>query len=626
MDNIKSIVAQLEIWDDEYTNGIPSVSDVQYDQLKIRAQKMQPNHSYFMKVGSDVRGGKIKLPYTMGSLTQIYEGDATGWVAKYDLKTKKVIISHKLDGVSCMLQYKNGQFQIAYSRGNGYEGADYSRHVKKLKSVPQTITGTGHLTIRGELIMAVEKFEKNWAGDYANPRNMVAGAMNRSTTTDAVLNDIVFIAYQTVDGSDEYLTASQKEDLALLKSLGFTVVEHDEISGSDVSDPTLTKALRDARVVSNYELDGIVVTINEKNSQKTLSSSSSLNPEHSVKYKVQDASATKETKVVKVHYEVSKWGREKPRVEIVPVKLGGVKVTYATGFNGRFIVDNQIGPGKTIKLVRSGEVIPYITDVIPDDKITAQYPDSDWEWDQYNEIDFVRKNYQTDPDVIFKQVLDFFETLEVDLLKESSMAKVFDAFKLRNRSYEEAIDTILNLMELEWEGVIGSNGSKIFTSLERRLAGLTLPTYLGAVMYFGSGFGVRKSKLLIKNLANESDVWNLKLSDVIDFDGFELKTATSFVNGLNKAKELKDRLGLNFIVEVKTDEFKGMNIVFTGFRDKDLQSKLEKAGAKVGSSVSKNTTHLVTAEPNSTSGKAVKARELGIKTLSVDEFKDEFNV
>jgi len=624
MDNIKSIVEQLELWDDEYTNGIPSVSDAQYDQLKVKAQKMQPNHSYFMKVGSDVRGGKIKLPYTMGSLTQIYEGDATSWVVKYGLKTKEVIVSHKLDGVSCMLQYKNGQFQIAYSRGNGYEGADYSRHVKKL-NIPLSITGTGHLTIRGELIMSNDKFEKNWSGAYANPRNMVAGAMNRSTTDDAVLNDIDFVAYQIVDGSDEYLTASQKGDLAILKSLGFSVVAHDEIFGSEVSDPTLTKALRDARVVSDYELDGIVVTINDKNSQKTLSSSSSLNPEHSVKYKVQDASAIKESKVVKIHYEVSKWGREKPRVEIVPVKIGGVTVTFATGFNGKFIVDNQIGPGKTVKLVRSGEVIPYITDVIPDDKIVAQYPDSDWEWDE-NKVDFVRKNYQSDSDVIFKQVLDFFETLEVDLLKESSMAKVFDAFKLRSRSYEEVIDTILNLMEIEWEGVIGSNGSKIFTSLERRLAGLTLPTYLGAVMYFGSGFGVRKSKLLIKNLTNESDVWNLKLSDVMGFDGFEMKTATSFVNGLYNAKQLKDRLGLNFIVEVKTDEFKGMNIVFTGFRDKDLQSKLEKAGAKVGSSVSKNTTHLVTAEPNSTSGKAVKARELGIKTLSVDEFKDEFNV
>jgi hypothetical protein len=238
----------------------------------------------------------------------------------------------------------------------------------------------------------------------------------------------------------------------------------------------------------------------------------------------------------------------------------------------------------------------------------------------------VVKNAHSHPEVIFKQVLDFFNTLDIDLLKEASITKVISVLGLNGQPYETIIQTMLSLIEMEWLKIIGSNGGKIYNSLERRLNALPLATYLGAVKYFGHGFGVRKAKMLLKNLADENDIWNITESEIINFEGFDVKTARNFVNGMTQAKDLADILNLKFVQETKTDELAAFNVVFTGFRDKDFQTKLEKAGAKVGSSVSKKTTHLITAEPNSNSTKAAKAREIGIETLSLEEFKDKYNL
>lgn len=623
MTNITDIISQLEAYDSAYEEGNSIVPDAQYDNLKKTAFKAAPNHPYFMRVGADVRGGKIKLPYTMGSLDQIYEGDYLAWCIKYALQKKKIVVSHKLDGVSCMVQYKNGDLQVAYSRGNGVEGADITRHVKKVKNIPLKISTMGHVTIRGELIMSNDKFEQNWASTYANPRNMVAGLFNRKETDEEAIADVDFIAYQTVSGSDDNVMITQLDDLDYLKKLGFQVVEHDVLFGEDLNDTVLSKLLAQARRRSAYELDGIVLTINEKGDQKNLSKSSSLNPEHSVKYKVLDQNSNVLARVVKVHWELSKHGYFKPRVEIDPIKLMGVTITFATGFNGKYIYDNQIGPNTQIKITRSGQVIPYITEIV---KATqADMPKEKWEWND-NKVEILAPNADSHPLVVFKQALDFFQTLNVDLLKEASLAKVVETLGLEDKPYEQMVATVMSLLEMEWEHIIGSNGSKIYLSLERRLANLSLATYLGSVKFFGPGFGVRKSKMLLKNLKSEDHVWDLTVADIMTFEGFDTKTAQAFVNGLQDAREFSEELGLSFVQEVKGTTLAHLNVVFTGFRDNDLQEALEKAGAKVGSSVSKKTTHLITAEPNSTSTKAKKAREIGVKTLSVDEFKDEFNL
>jgi len=624
MDNMIDIISQLEIYDQAYADGNPIIPDAQYDLLRKEAYSKYPTHPYFIKVGAETRGGKIRLPYPMGSLNQIHEGEYADWINKYDLHNQKICVSHKLDGVSCMVQYKNGQLQIAYSRGDGISGADITRHIKKIKNIPKNILADGHLTIRGELIMSEESFMANWASTYANARNLTAGVFNRKDSDEDILNDIDFIAYQIVDGSENNLTLSQIGDLNLLESYGFTVVSWESFDrAGNLNEDDLKNLLLKYKAASKYELDGIVITINEKNNRKSLSNSSSINPEHSVKFKCLSENAYVEATVVDVHYELSKNGWFKPRIEIVPVKLFGTTVTYATGFNGKYIHDNGVGPGAIIRITKSGQVIPYCVEVVK--QVQPKMPADTWEWND-NGVECVIKDADNHPEVIFKQVLDFFETLEVDLLKEANIKKVISFLRLEDASYETIISSIMELILMEWVNIIGVNGSKIHSSLERRLSSLSLATYLGAVKYFGTGFGVRRAKLLLKNLDDENKVWDLTVDDIVNYEGFDVKTASMIVNGLHSAKLFAEKLHLSFVKEEKTTELSHLNVVFTGFRDKEFQEKLEKLGAKVSSSVSKRTTHLLTAEPNSTSTKAVKARQLGIETLSLDEFKDKFKL
>lgn len=627
------IIEKLQKADDTYFNSVGSetLTDAEYDRLKKRALAMNPAHAYFTRVGSDVRGGKIRLPYTMGSLDQIHAGDYVGWARDYAPNNNKIIISRKKDGISGMNEFRNGEFQIAYSRGNGMEGADITRHANHIANFPKKLDGEDYFVVRGEYIMRNSTFNAKWAGKFANPRVTVSGTMNRSESRKDILADIDFIAYEIV-ATNGKPAGTKAEQLKRLEELGFQTVYWEEFEANDLNDAILEALLVDFRANSDYELDGIVLTVNNIDQMDSVRKSISLNPEHSAKFKVNAASDEVSATVTNVLWEISKNGLFKPRVEIMPVNLFGTMVTYATGHNAKFIVDSGIGIGATIKITKAGTVIPYIVSTPKAASKVALPPQdvgSEWEWNDTG-VDIVLKDIDAHPTVKMKQILDFVETLNVELLKESSVKKMFDAYSLANYEFADAITVLTDLFEREWINVLGSNGSKVYNSFHRRLQNLELATFLGAVKYFGAGFGVRKSKAVLSFVTNESDVWNLKKSVVETFDGFSDVTAERFVNGLAPTKELFDRLVDRDIIKlvkvVKTAELQKLNVVMTGFRDPDLAAEIEKRGGKNGSSVSSKTTHLLTTDPTSTSGKAKKARDLGIPIMTPDEFKDQFNL
>lgn len=371
MTDVRELIEQLKEYDAAYAEGDSIVTDKEYDALYRKAQSLDPGNAYFASVGSDVRGGKEKLPYVMGSLDQIYDQkEWQNWVATYDLKDKNVIISDKQDGISAMLIYRNGVFEKAYSRGNGMEGADITRHVKSVPSVVKDISGyvgaEAYVAIRAELIMEIETFKNKYAKKFKNPRNMVAGCFNRSTTEESILNDIKCVTYQVVAYSgmpQGFSLISKEEELEFLISMGFKVTPFVKIRAGNLTESQLKVFVKTAKADSSTELDGIVVTINgydDMSSQRR--SKTTLNPEHSIKYKVSNDGVV--TEVVDVLWEISKSGFFKPRVQIKPVDLSGVTITYATGFNAKFIYENQIGPGATVKITRAGDVIPQILEVL----------------------------------------------------------------------------------------------------------------------------------------------------------------------------------------------------------------------------------------------------------------------
>lgn len=648
LSDIEDIIAQLKACDDAYFNGgESSLRDSEYDALKRKAFLTDPANEYFIQIGSDVRGGKIKLPYSMGSLNQVYTGEIAAWVSKHNLMDADTVITDKLDGVSCMLVYNNENFSIAYSRGNGIEGADITRHVKNIPSVPSKIPGVEYLVVRAEIIMANKTFAQKYTDEFKNPRNMVAGAMNRKDTDASILKNLSLVAYEivagTVNGQANIEKNLKSVTLNNLKTFGFDVANTQIMKGSELNDIALSNLLRTARGASEYELDGLVITV-DAHATVGGTTTSSLNPEHSVKYKVLDADDVVDAVVKDVHWEVSKSGFIKPRVEIFPVELFGTTVKFATGFNAKFIIDNGIGPSAKIKLTKAGMVIPQILSVVKKSsllalndrtkydewhasKIKTLIGDATWGWND-TAVDIVIADHMNNELVVFKQVLDFFQTYDVELLKEATLSHVWKM--LPDKSYDEAICDICDLSESEWVKIVGINGSKIYSSLHRRIGNSSLDLFLGACRYMGVGFGVRKAKLLTERVESVEDMGTLSLDSIVNIDGFDTKTATMVMNGISSTQKLAKRLidmgVLVFVHQQKTAELSGTVVVMTGFRDADLHARIESMGGKVVSGVSKKTTHLLCIDSNSNSSKMQKARSFGVHVMTPDEFKLAFNL
>lgn len=363
----KEMIAFLQACDDAYFNDEdPLISDQEYDAVKRVAQQTHPKDPYFLGVGSEVRGGKVKLPFTMGSLNQKYEGETIEWVRKNQLMAAPHVITDKLDGTSAMVVYgESGTIQIAYSKGDGFEGADITRHIRKFDSIPAT--ASAGITVRGEVILSESSFNllrtkvKTRAGQpYKNRRNMVAGLMNAGANDPIVYQHLRFIAYD-IRGNQ----SSKSEQLKWLTDMHFETPGSVTVKGQQLDDQFLTAHLNDRRAQSVYELDGLVVEVDDAGHRRSLiKSADTLNPEYAIKYKIAEASNLKVTTVVAVEWNLSKDGYYKPRVQVEPVDLVGVTIQHATGFNAKFIAEHGIGPGAKVAITRAGDVVPFIIEVI----------------------------------------------------------------------------------------------------------------------------------------------------------------------------------------------------------------------------------------------------------------------
>jgi len=360
-----AIVAILTDAKEAYENdGDSELTDAEYDELEQRLRAIDPTNEFLTLIGSDVRGGKIKLPFKMGSLDQVYEGETPKWVSDNNWNNQTFVVTNKEDGTSGLLVYAK-KLTIAYSRGNGILGADITRHVSRIMQCPQKISQRA--VIRVEVIMRDSDFEasKQKAIDnnervYKTARNYVAGRMNASESPKDFYDTVRIIATAVVEPE-----MSKQDQIQFLIDNGFDVPEYSIHTGSELTDAMLTTQLNDRRMDSRTAIDGLVIDLDDNQLRTSLTrKSSSINPMFAKKFKVSEASNQANAKVVQVHYEPSKTGYLKPRIEIEPVELTGVTIRFASGFNAAFIRDKGIGPGAIVKITRAGDVIPTILETI----------------------------------------------------------------------------------------------------------------------------------------------------------------------------------------------------------------------------------------------------------------------
>jgi len=624
--NFKEVIVALEYCDNLYHNGGDEspLTDSEYDAIKQHIKRFIPTDPYFNKVGSSVRGGKIPLPYPMGSLDQIYEGDYNKWVTKHRLQDDVVVVTDKLDGVSCLLTYgANGKLLVAYSRGDGTLGADITRHISKIDALPKSINTNGKpMAIRAEVIispvhfsMIQDKIQSRAGRAYKNPRNFIAGFLNSSENPIWVYEFIDVVTYQIVDGL-EY--EDKLTHLTWLADQGFMVVYNSHFFANRVSDETLTNYLVGRRDQSSYEIDGLVIEVNEEDSRARINpTKDTLNPAYAVKFKVADVNNTADVEVLNVDWNISKDGYLKPRVQFTPVDLCGVTISNATGFNAKFIKGNGIGPGAIVRITRSGDVIPYITEVITPS--VAQMPTESATWTTTG-VDLIVDNATDNATVQFEQLNDFFATLDVPNLGEGNLQKIFECGFTKP-------EHIIALDEREIGSLIGSRiiAKKIYNGMHDKLTNIPLYKLMGAHPAFGRGVGVRKMKKLWEAFAGDMSKCT-DFTSIVAVEGFEEKTATKIVNGYDEfqkfMKELEYIVTIEPYTPPKEGSLAGMTFVFTGFRDKELEMAVEAAGGKMGSAVSSRTTYLVTNDTTSTTGKTQKARSVGINIIGINELKD----
>ena len=619
------------------------LTDNEYDILREYILAKDPTNKVALEQHTQVKldNTKVKLPYEMWSMDKIKPD--TSALDKFKQSYKgPYVISAKLDGVSALYSTENDQANL-YTRGDGKYGHLINHLIPFLKLPTEK-----NITLRGELMIKEELFKTKYKGQFSNSRNFISGLVNRKKLThleEQILEDIDFVTYEVL--MPQNLTPSQQYNKAVELNT-ITVLNIQSIAYEELTNDYLSSKLLEYRTSYNYSIDGIICI--DDNVYPRVSK----NPEHAFAFKMVLTDQEIEAKVVDVLWTVSSNGLIKPRVQFEPVTIGGVSITYATGFNAKFIKDNNIGLGALVKLIRSGDVIPYIAEVL----VPAQTPlmpnstEYEYVWNATN-IDIVLLNNKTDPRVIEKTIIKFFKDLEVEGLGEKNVKKIL-------ASGANTIEKIINASIedlLKVEGFKQKMASKIHSSIKTQVKKATLAQLASASNIFGQGFAEKTIRIILEtypNILTSNLSEEEKVAQITTIKGYANKTARQFVKSipqfnsfiekirpninqdeLKEEKELKEEEELKEENELKEEEekediqsntLKNKVLVLSDF-DKSVYTKKEitnevlKLGARVEAGITKETNILVVGNILKHTTKIVKAKKnSAIEIIQLDSF------
>ena len=592
-----------------YYNEQPFMTDNEYDIVKEYIETKYPSNKAIIEIGAQVQRNKVTLPYPMGSMDKIKPDTSAlaNWMAKYH---GPYILSCKLDGVSG-LYTTEGSTPKLYTRGDGKVGQDVSHLIPHLR-----LPKTKDIVIRGEFIIPKAIFDSKYKTKFANPRNMVAGIINHKTINEAI-TDLHFVSYELI-----VPVKTPSKQMTFLSTLDVEVVLWK--TESSLTNELLSETLVEWRKNYVYEIDGVIVTNDAKYTRKA------GNPDHAFAFKMVLSDQIAEAKVVDVIWTPSKDGYLKPRVQIEPINLGGVRIEFATGFNGAFINDNKVGVGAVIELIRSGDVIPHIRKVtVPAEQ--AKMPSVPFKWNDTH-VDIMLEDLDSNETVKEKNITGFFRGIGVEGLSSGNVARIIQA------GYDNVPEIIKMEVNdfLQVEGFKEKTANKLYNGIKEKIDAASLVTIMSASNMFGRGFSEKKLELIMDSypnvlLSKESDAQ--KVAQISAIKGMAQKTAEAFVeripdfiNFINEAdlvKKLTQEITEKKTVN-ETHPLFGKSIVITGFRDAQIQEAIKNVGAKLGSSVSKNTFIVLVKNTDEDTGKAADARKLGITLMTPEEFVKKY--
>jgi NAD-dependent DNA ligase len=316
-----------------------------------------------------------------------------------------------------------------------------------------------------------------------------------------------------------------------------------------------------------------------------------------------------------------------------PIVIGGDTHQYTSGFNLKYIVDNKLGPGAEIQIIKSGDVIPYVYSIIKP-AAEAQMPDKSikWHWNE-TEVDAIVDNIEDNADVNTKRIISFFEVMKIAGVGEGVVKK------LVNAGYNE-VKLILQLTPDIIAGLDGfqlKSATNVYNSIHKVIdIAQPIERYMMASNVFGLGLGEKKFKLVIDAIPNFLEKWKkgeVKREHIMNIEGFSDKSTDIFISGMPvflKWLDLHKMVKLiNNEEKAKSDsksgsknanKFTGMVVVFTGIRDSALEQLIIDGGGTIGSGVTGKTTIVVAKDITENSGKIKTAREKGIQLMNIADF------
>lgn len=668
---IKELVEEINKHDLLYAEGRPEISDPEYDKLYARLVQLEENYPELILENSPTQNivelkiegfEEVTHKYPILSQDKAYtDEDILNYIKRVNINgVKYILVQHKLDGLTIVLDYKDGVLVEASSRGDGRVGSVITHLAKNIVNIPLKLNSPITAKIRGEGLIFKDDFKRineeliaEGLVPYKSARNLASGTMRSLEGKVAKERNVKFIAFDVLESDNNF--ENDLDALNFLKEENFDVADTKvfEISDTD-SLLSYLKSFNDTiRPSLKYTIDGLVLKIDDFNARNILGETVKY-PKWSCAYKFESEEVT--TKLLDVRWQVGRTGKLTPVGIVEPVEIDGVTVEKASLANWDNIQSRNLRIGDTIKIRRAGEVIPQITGIINDNRtgnekeieIPKICPACGHEIvisiegkDNSTKIGCENKNClaRTETKLIHfaskgnMDIENLGESIIIRLIDLGLLGSIEDIYRLHNhRDQLIALDKLgVKSVDKILENIEKSKNAP----LDRVLSGLGIPM-----------IGPKKAKVLANHFESMDNIFEflkttnreetlLQLEDVGQIVSYNFLEYFNDDDNYNLVKRLKEVYGLTMKKEeivlseelqnANTDNIAGKTFVITGTLSiprPQMKAKIEALGGKVTSSVSKKTDYLLLGKGDEGSSKHTKALELNIKILSENNFNN----
>ena len=623
-----------------YTNDNPTITDQEYDDYYHELEKLERENPSLVREDSPTKrvGGKIidefkkvthEVPMmSLGDIFSIEEVIEFDQKVKKTIKNPKYVCELKIDGLSVSLLYENGKLVRGATRGNGVIGEDITHNVETIKSIPLTIKEKKTIEVRGEIYMPKKSFnllnearKNNNEQLFANPRNAAAGSVRQLDSSVAAKRNLSTFIYH-LPKPDDFNIKSHYETLNFMKKLGFVVNSNIKKANSITEVVDYINEWTEKRESLPYEIDGIVIKVDDFSDQKKLGYTSRT-PKWAIAYKFPAIEVL--TKIKNIEFCVGRTGKITPRADLDPVHLAGSIIKSVTLHNEDYIKEKDIMINDTIVLHKAGDVIPEVVRVEKKRRTGNEIPfkmisncpicGSKLERKE-NESNYFCINPNCDARNI-ERLIHFSsrDTMNIEGFGENIVEDFYNIGYLKEiPDYYNLYKYKEDLKELEGFGEKSINNllENIEKSKENSLENLLFA--LG-IRYIGK----KTAKILAINYQNIDNLMNAsyeELTEIQDIGEIIADSVYKFFNKeenielINKLKELG--LNMQYKGNQKIDEnFNKKTFVLTGTLSKltrdEATLEIENRGGKVTTSVTKKTNYVIVGEnPGSKYEKAIK--------------------